>query len=332
MVNKKTSITLSGAIEGHLRYVASAYSPNTLRDYTNTHAQFLDFLGDMPLNHIRPGDIERFLIYMRETPILPAGVAAGSVPTKPRYRRPKTMVNIWIGLSALWTWAVKRGYAIEHVVQQVPKPRHRQEPIEPLTEAQVVRLMRACEVSRPWQNAPLTTNARPTVERDKAIIGLLVETAVRVSELCNLQVGDVDFYRGGGRVRIDLGKGSKSRLVPFSRRCAQLLTNYLDTRPGVKPDAPLFVNIGRNEGLAMTRGNVLKLVARLGKKAGISASPHKLRTTAACLLVKNGCTAWKLKEIMGHEDISTTMRYVRAAALDLDEAMRQASPLDNLRL
>lgn len=332
MVKQKSRILLSGAIEGHLRYVSSAYSVATHRDYAKTHSAFLEFLGDVDFYDIEAADVERFLIHMRETPIELAGVTVGHKLQTVRYRRPKTLLNLWIGLSALWTWGVKRGYAAEHVVRMVPKPRHRPEPIVPLSEVEVVKLMRACELSRAWHNAPLTNNARPTVERDKAIIGLFVETALRVSELCGLKVKDVHFYRGGGRVHVDLGKGGKSRDVPFSKRCAKLLRAYIDTMPGVKEETPLFVNVGRNEGLAMTRGNVLKLVSRLGEKAGVEASPHKLRTTAACLLVKNGCTAWKLKEIMGHEDITTTMRYVTAATLDLDEAMLRASPLDNLRL
>jgi integrase/recombinase XerD len=331
MATRQPALSLSGAIEGHLRHVAASMSVNTLNDYRRTHAQFLAFLGDVPFAEVATGDVERFLLHMRESPIQPAGVAAG-VGAQPRYRRPKTLVNIHTALSALWTWGVKRGYVAEHVVQAVPRPRHNPEPIVPLTETQVARLIRACNESRPWQNAPLTTNHRPSGPRDKAIIGLLVETALRVSELCHLTIGDVAFYRGGGSVRVDLGKGNKSRVVPFSRRCAGLLSDYLSTRPGADGADALFVNVGRNEGLPMTRGSVLKLVTRLGEKAGLRVSPHRLRTTGACLMAKNGASAWQLQQIMGHTEISTTMRYVRAASLDLDEAMRKASPLDNLRL
>lgn len=334
MDRKIRPIQLSAAIDGHLRHVASSMSRHTVADYKNTHGRFLEFMSDVPFSTITPDDVERFLVVMRETPIEPAGVAANGnrQRVQPRYRRPKTLANMHTALSALWTWAVKRGYAAEHIVQQTARPKHNAEPVRPLSESEVVALIRACNESRPWQNAPLTTNYRPTAERDKAIVGLLVETAVRVSELCQLHVRDVSFYRGGGNIHVDLGKGNKSRDVPFSRRCARLLEDWLNTRPGVGPDDPLFVNVNRNDGLPMTRDNVLKLISRLGKKVNITVSPHLLRTTAACMLAKNGCTAWKLKEIMGHSDINTTMRYVRAATLDLDEAMRKASPLDNLRL
>ncbi|HID51738.1 MAG TPA: hypothetical protein EYP41_06855 [Anaerolineae bacterium] len=333
MSTRQRQISLSAAVAGHLRYIASAYSPNTYSDYERTHRLFMAYVGEKPLRQVCSGDVEGFLIHMRETPIVPAGVAANTwQPKEPRYRRPKTILNLHVALSALWTWALKRGYVDENIMRNVPKPRVNQEPIVPLTAQEVVQLIHACTESRSWHNKPLVRNYRPSAERDKAIIALFVETAVRVSELCHLRYRDVEFQRHGGAVHIDLGKGSKSRRVPFSKQCANLLQEYLLTRPDIEPDNALFVNIGRNEGLPMKRGSVQLMVRRLGLKVGLKVSPHKLRTTAACMLVCNGATAWQLQEIMGHADIKTTMRYVRAAQIDLDAAMRKASPLDNLRL
>lgn len=332
MARTKSLISLSTAITGHLRYVSAAYSDATYADYSHTHRSFLEFTGDLPLRDIGPGHIEAYLIHMRTTPIAPAGVTADRKPVNARHRRPKTVANLHIGLSALWSWAVKRGHVDENVVQHVPRPKAPPEPVVPLSQADVVKLLRACNESRPYRSNPLVTNRRSSAERDRAIIGLLVETAIRATELCNLRYGHVRFHKHGGQVYVDLGKGSKSRSVPFSRRCAGLLNDYLLTRPDIADADPLFVNSGRNAGLPLTRGNVLKLVQRLGKKAGVQASPHKLRTTAACMMVSNGVTAWQLQAIMGHADITTTMRYVRAANIDLDAAMRRASPLDNLRL
>ena len=82
----------------------------------------------------------------------------------------------------------------------------------------------------------------------------------------------------------------------------------------------------------MTRDVLTRHVKRLGKRAEVKCSPHLLRTTAACLMVQNGMGVLELQRIMGHSDVATTMRYVRAAQIDIREAMRTASPLDNLRL
>lgn len=334
MARTKSAITLSAAIQGHLRHVASIYSPATLADYTSTHGRFLEHCGDKPLNQITSSCVEEFLIHMRTTPIAPAGVTAAThQPAQPRYRRPKTIANLHIGLSALWTWAVERGYAKTHIVQAVPRPKTYHEPVIPLTDAEIVALIRACTESRPYRTNPFTRNYRPSAERDKALVAVLVETAVRVSELCALRYRDLTFARGGGRLYIDLGKGGKSRVAPFSRRCAGMLNDYLLTRPDIEAADPLFTNVMRNAGLPLTRGSVQQLLSRLGRKAGVDGvTPQRLRITAACLMVSNGISAWQLKEIMGHADVKTTLRYVRAASIDLDAAMKRASPMDNLRL
>lgn len=73
----------------------------------------------------------------------------------------------------------------------------------------------------------------------------------------------------------------------------------------------------------------IALVPLAGEQRAVT--PHLLRTTAACHLAER-LNAWQLRAVMGHERIETTMRYVEAAHLNLDEAMRQASPVDNLRL
>jgi site-specific recombinase XerD len=329
----KPDVSLSAAIKGFLRHVKSAYSKHTYKDYRLTLHRFEAFHGDCLIRQVDVDDVTDFMTHMRETPIAPAGVTAETYqPKNPRYRKPKTLCNIHTGLSALWTWCLKRGYVEEHVVRDVPRPRVNPEPIRPLEPADVVALLRACNESAPWHNKPLSSNYRPTAERDKALIGLMVETAIRVSELCNLRRRDVTMLKSGGRVYVSLGKGNKSREIPFSRRCRNMLNDYLITRPGIKPDDWLFVNIGRNAGQQMRRNAVRQLISRLGERCGVNTSPQHLRITAACLMVTNGMTAWELKRIMGHSNLSTTMRYVRAANVDLDGAMRQASPLNNLRL
>lgn len=82
----------------------------------------------------------------------------------------------------------------------------------------------------------------------------------------------------------------------------------------------------------MTRGGVLQLIKKLGRKINIDVSPHDLRRTAATLMVKNGMNAFDVQRILGHSNIKTTQRYVAAAQINLEEAMKRYSPLDSLRL
>ncbi len=337
---KVNQITIERAIDGHRRWcVAAGYSKNTLLDYQNTMNFFTTWLqaegkAGCQLDAISPDDVEAFMIHMKTQPITRCvGITAQHAPEdeEQRPRAAKTLRNYHIGLASLWSWAMEKGFARRHVVRQVKPPRVHQEPIQPLTVDQVAGLFRACATSLPWHNKPLTTHQRPTAERDRALLALLVETGIRANELINLRLADVVFHQQGGEVTIHMGKGGKRRHVPFQRRAANYLNEWLLIRPEFRQDW-LFCNLTRNPGHQMTRDVLTRHVKRLGKRAGVRVSPHLLRTTAACLMVKNGMDVLELQRIMGHSDVATTMRYVRAAQVDLREAMRSASPLDNLRL
>lgn len=330
-------ITLEQAVRGHRLWCASAdFSQHTIDEYQNTFRYFLDFLDPLMLmDEVRVEDIEGFMREMKQRPVGFSGVAAQYATQgreKLRPRSPKTLANYRTGLASLWTWAVNHGYAAEHVVRQTRPPRVPKEPILPLTPDQVVALLRACDASRAWHNKPKVRNFRQTCERDRAMVALFVDAALRVSELADLRLGEVAFEGGGGMVTVRQGKGRKKRYVPFRRRCASFLHAWLMVREDGPPDDYLFVNVCRNKGLPMTRQSIGRLIRRLGQKAGLTVTPHRLRTTAACLMVQNGVTAWELQRIMGHSDVKTTMKYVRAAQVDLRQAMKTASPLDNLRL
>lgn len=329
------NITLNQAIRGHLVHCRSAaYSEHTLSDYQNTFRQLLEFLdGETIINDIKPAQIESFMAFKAAEPFNACqGVVAEYDNGKTRNRSAKTLRNYHTALSSLWTWATENSYAGQHIIRQVQPPKVHQPPIQPLSAADVIALLRACDESKPWHNKPLTRNYRPSAERDKAIIAIFVETAIRADELVKLRIRDVTFNQHGGQLMVHEGKGGKSRWVPFSRRCAKYLHDWLLIRRQTGADDPLFVNLKRNFGLPMTRQVVARNIKRLGQKTGIHVTPHRLRTTAACMMVRNGMTGWELQRIMGHSDITTTMRYVRAARIDLDLAMANASPLDNLRL
>lgn len=333
---KNRNLTLSKAIQGHLIHCRAAdFSQNTILDYQNTFRQFIAYLGDESrlIGDITAAEVQAFMAHMagEEIPVC-QGVTSAYKTGRTKKRSPKTLRNYHTALAALWTWATANGFAREHILRDVQAPKVNQTPIQPLTSANIIDLLRACDDSRPWRTKPLTRNFRPTAERDKAIIALFVETAMRAEELIALRIKDITFNKTGGQALIRKGKGNKQRWVPFSRRCAKFLHDWLLIRAEYQENDPLFVNLKRNAGLPMTRQVVARQILRLGKKIGIHVTPHRLRTTAACMMVRNGMTAWELQRIMGHSDISTTMRYVKAALIDLDQAMANASPLDNLRL
>jgi integrase/recombinase XerD len=238
--------------------------------------------------------------------------------SKPRKRTPQTIVSVYNVLRSLWHFAVRRGYAIKNVTEAINVPPVPAPPVKPISAHHLQMMFKLCG----------TDDNNMGTSRKKAILGMLLEMGLRNSELCNLRWGDVNLEQNGGSVYVKMSKGNKSRIVPFSKKCKRYLQNYLLYRPGIKPDDHLFLS---NQNTPFNDDSLYKLVKRIGEQAGINCSPHTFRTTAACMMLKNGISVHELKKILGHADIETTMRYVRAAEIDLDDAMRRASPLDNIR-
>ena len=332
--SKRMQLSLSETIPMFLKFCETHFSPNTCAGYTLILDQFLEFHHDAPLNSIQAEDIEKFLHHMKHTPYkISRGVAAIDSRTRPR--KPKTLANMHIGLSSFWRWASQRGYVPKDIMNAVPAIKVHQEPVDPLADTELANLIRATARSREYHSKATITNMRLAAERDKAIIGLLSETAIRVSEACSLKMKHLTFEpgsSGGGMLMVELGKGNKSRIVPFSRRCASWLKEYVSLRPAALPEDWLFVGVGRYRGQQLTRSGVLGMIKGLGERIGVHVTPHRLRTTAACMMLQNGMGIYDLQRIMGHSDIKTTKRYVAAARVDLAAAMKKASPLDNIRL
>ncbi len=163
--------------------------------------------------------------------------------------------------------------------------------------------------------------------RDQAIIELLYATAMRVSELTGLKLGDVDRSRLTARV---LGKGGKERVVPFGVPAAHALDRYLaDARPALRAETLdpgiLFLN---SRGAAMNTRTVYELVARLLHELPGSgpSGPHAFRHTAATHLLDGGADLRAVQEILGHASLSTTQIYTHVSAERLKQSYQAAHP------
>lgn len=162
-------------------------------------------------------------------------------------------------------------------------------------------------------------------ERDFCIITLFLNCGMRLTELVSINLGD---FRDD-TIRIT-GKGGKERLVYLNDACTQALERYCKARkslPNLSDKDALFVS--KRTGKRLTARRVEQIVARCLQSAGLSNrgfSPHKLRHTAATLMYQGGVDMLALKEILGHENVSTTQIYTHINQQQLREAV-QASPL-----
>ncbi|WP_345750447.1 tyrosine recombinase XerC [Microbacterium rhizophilus] len=168
----------------------------------------------------------------------------------------------------------------------------------------------------------------PVALRDHAVLEVLYGSGIRVSELCGLDVDDVDLDRGTVRV---LGKGSKERVVPFGAPAKRAIDAYLTRgRPALAARAtgsgPALL-LGTRGGRIGSRA-VYDLVAReVGPALGSSAvGPHTLRHSAATHLLDGGADLRAVQELLGHASLGTTQIYTHVSSERLAAAYRLAHP------
>ena len=315
-------ISFSDAIDGFLlaKQVAGA-SPYTIRNYSLSLSRFADFLGpeDPSLRRITSREVRGFIRHMQTTEVTPAGVA----PRKPLILSSKTIRNIYMNLSSLWTWAVEEEYADENVVQAVTPPKPSKVTIDPLTEEDARRLLRTAG-----------KNGRPQIIilRDKATIRFLLDTGVRASELCKLGVKDVDLKQGAayvvGKSRLNSGQG-KGRMVYFGSRTRKALWQYLTMREATS-DELLFVTLNGGE---IDRRHLTTHLRRLGERADVdNVYAHRFRHTFAINYLRNGGDIFTLQRLLGHTSMDMVKRYLKIAQADCETAHRKAGPVDNWQL
>jgi integrase/recombinase XerC len=167
-------------------------------------------------------------------------------------------------------------------------------------------------------------------KRDRAILELLYATGIRVSELVNINLRDIDFKNKLLRV---FGKRRKERIVPFGEPAAQALQEYFSVRekflmnaPATKRDAqPLILNY---QGTRMTTRSVGRLVEKYIRLcAGIhDISPHALRHSFATHLLDSGADLRDIQELLGHARLSTTQIYTHVSMEKLIEVYDKAHP------
>lgn len=241
---------------------------------------------------------------------LSAAAAAGVART--------TLARRTSALKAFTAWATRRGLLTGDpaVRLQVPKA-HRNLPAV-LRQDQALDAMAAAK-SGAQQGDPLAL-------RDRLIVEMLYATGIRVSELCGLDIDDVDTAHRLLRV---LGKGNKQRSAPFGRPAGEALDAWLaDGRPalanGESGPALLLGARGRRLDVRQARTVVHQTVAAVDGAPDIG--PHGLRHSAATHLLEGGADLRVVQELLGHSSLATTQLYTHVAVSRLRAVHDQAHP------
>lgn len=197
------------------------------------------------------------------------------------------------------------------------------------------RLPRYLDQADTMQLLESMTGSAPATLRDRALLGLIYNAGLRISEAVGLRTGDI--LRGAVRV---LGKGNKERIIPIGERVQLTLSEYLTkARPMLlrirvkllrdKPTDAVFLGAGHGMRLAgLDPRSVRVILKRCCEAAGIPyVNPHGLRHSIATHLLDGGADLRSVQEFLGHEKIATTQIYTHISKKHLRESLKQTHPL-----
>ncbi len=258
---------------------------------------FADCLGKTALADITSNDIRMFLV---------AKASATSAATAARY---------YDTLKRFFAFLHDEGFISADPMAGLKKPRFATPVIQPLSQEQVEAMLAACNVK---------TFAGM---RDRLALLILIDCGLRASELCDLELSDVDIENQQFLVRH--GKGDRSRRVPFGGVVLTALRHYLARRAEVTTPA-LMVNV---YGEPVNRYRLRAIVLNAARRAGIEhphMGPHLLRHSCAVSYLRNGGDVFSLQKVLGHRTLTMTRRYSELADTDIQDKHRLFSPADRL--
>jgi site-specific recombinase XerD len=182
-------------------------------------------------------------------------------------------------------------------------------------DADVRKLLRAC---------PDTFEGR----RNRALIALLADSGLRVSEALHLRIEDVNYATRTISVRG--GKGGKDGIGFFGAEAARIVRAWLAKRAEARPEDYLFTD---RAGRCLVRHHATHVLHRLSVKAGLprKIGPHALRHYAATSILRQTGDLELVRQVLRHESLAMALRYAHLTKPDVSAKFRRASPLDNLR-
>ncbi len=276
-------------------YVEKGLSKNTVDAYKNDLKDFLSWLNKINIQDykkVTETEINEYVAHLFKN-----GLKSSSVN-----RKISTLKSFYLFL-------IKKKLISLSPLSEVITPKKEQYLPSSMSEDEVEQLLQS-------------PNIELDIEiRDKAMIEMLYATGMRISELINLKMIDIDIERSVLKV---LGKGSKERLVPFGEKASDSLSYYLKKR---KKSSAKEVFLS-NRGKKMTRTGFWQRIKIYLSREGLkdTISPHTLRHAFATHLLNRGADLRSVQLLLGHSDLSTTQIYTHIAKQRLGEVLKKHHP------
>lgn len=287
-----------GLFLSYLKYQKN-YSSHTIINYENDILDFMKFLEKehLKLNTVSYSDIRFYLMDLYNK-----NYSRNSVSRK------------LSSLRSFYKYLLRKDYVKENPFLLVSSPKKEQKLPKFLYYQELEKLF-----DFPDTNLPLG-------QRNLLILELLYATGMRVSELVNIKLNDIDRFNNIIRV---VGKGNKERLVSYGAYCEDILDLYLkDGRNKLLKNNDTDILLLNNNGRPLTDRGVRLILENILKQVSINShvSPHVLRHTFATHMLNEGADLLTVQELLGHENLSTTQIYTHVTNEKLREVYLKAHP------
>lgn len=278
-------------------YIDKKYSQNTIDSYKRDIEKYKNFFinKNINLNQIKKNDILNYLKFLKD-----------------KKMDPKSISRNISSIRTFYKFLLLEKYIINDPISSIHLPKIKKTIPKVLSIEEVEQLLDINLVD-------------DFSYRNKAMLELMYSSGLRVSELVNLKINDIDFNMNFVRV---LGKGNKERIIPIGDYALDYLKLYLQRRNNlIKKDYNeyLFLN---NHGKKLTRQGFFKILKHIAQEKNIQTdfSPHTLRHSFATHLLNNGADLRSIQEMLGHSDISSTQIYTHVSNKKLKENYENFHP------
>lgn len=260
-------------------YIEKKLSKNTKEAYEKDLILFANFLNNKSILSITTNDIKNYIKYLNDTS-----------------KKDKTIARKIVSIRTFFDYLMKEKLISINPCEKIETPKIRKTLPKTLNEKEVLKLLSI---------KPKTAKEY----RNKAMIELMYATGLRVSELVNLEINDINLIDDYVRV---YGKGKKERIIPMADITVKIIDEYINVYrnsllKGYLTDKVFISSYGKG----ITRQGFFKIIKKQAKEVGIEKdfSPHTLRHSFATHLLENGADLRSIGEMLGHENIKTTQIY-----------------------
>jgi integrase/recombinase XerC len=228
-----------------------------------------------------------------------------------------TMARRIVSIRAFTYWAASQGWIPTDIGANLVIPKAQRHLPEILNVGDAAQVIASLETQ-------LAETPTDLYRRDLAMVEILYASGIRVSELCGLNIGDIDTSRNTLQV---IGKGDKQRVVPLGIPAMKALQSWLSiSRPQLVTDESSNAVFLGSRGKRIDQRTVREVVYEAMKAVGSTMGPHGLRHTAATHLLEGGADLRTVQEILGHSSLATTQIYTHVSPERLSQAYKQAHP------